>query len=288
MNTTMNTTSPTAVGIMQGRLLPPFDGRFQAFPARGWELEFAAARDAGLACIEWIFEEPNQDANPMASDAGHTALRSLISETGVQVRSVCADYYMTRRLIAPGGRIDETVAAHARWLMERASRLKVSYIVLPFVDASSLADTAERDAAAVLMADLAPEAAAAGLELHLETDLPPAMFAALLERVGHPAIRANYDIGNSASLGYDPTEELTTLAPWLGSVHVKDRRRGGGTVPLGTGDADFPTCFHLIRRAGFARPFILQAARGEAGDEVAWARQNRSFVERHMAVPAEG
>ena len=41
------------VGIMQGRLVPPVDGRIQAFPAENWKDEFELASDAGLACIEW-------------------------------------------------------------------------------------------------------------------------------------------------------------------------------------------------------------------------------------------
>ncbi|TAN50397.1 MAG: sugar phosphate isomerase/epimerase, partial [Rhodospirillales bacterium] len=37
------------VGVMQGRLLLPFEGRFQAFPAKGWQEEFALAARAGIA-----------------------------------------------------------------------------------------------------------------------------------------------------------------------------------------------------------------------------------------------
>lgn len=33
----------TTVGIMQGRLSPPEDGRFQSFPRLGWREEFARA-----------------------------------------------------------------------------------------------------------------------------------------------------------------------------------------------------------------------------------------------------
>jgi hexulose-6-phosphate isomerase len=97
-------------------------------------------------------------------------------------------------------------------------------------------------------------------------------------------VRANYDIGNSAALGHDPVEELTLLKPWLGSVHVKDRILGGGTVPLGMGVADLPTCFRLICAAGFRGPFILQAAREEGLSEVDLAIRNRQFVEEQLAV----
>src|SRR5437868_6758637 len=58
------------VGAMQGRLLPPEPDRFQSFPVDAWRDEFALARKAGLACIEWIYEEPNEDRNPLCTDRG--------------------------------------------------------------------------------------------------------------------------------------------------------------------------------------------------------------------------
>ncbi len=61
---------------------------------------------------------------------------------------------------------------------------------------------------------------------------------------------------------------------------------GGGTVPLGTGAADFAACFRAFAKAGLRFPVILQVARGETGDEVAWAIRNRQFVEERAAAAA--
>ena len=72
----------------------------------------------------------------------------------------------------------------------------------------------------------------------------------LLSRLPDPPFKANYDTGNSASLGYDPVEELGAYGPRIGSVHVKDRVRGGGTVPLGEGDARVETVFDLLHELG--------------------------------------
>ncbi|MBF0095515.1 MAG: sugar phosphate isomerase/epimerase [Alphaproteobacteria bacterium] len=273
----------TAVSIMQGRLLPPFDGRFQAFPADGWREEFPRAHAAGLHSIEWIYEVPFESGNPLGTDAGLAEMKALSARHGVAVRSICADYYMSRRLVGADAKPDRTVAGHLEWLIGRAGLLGATYMVLPFVDASSLKTGGEREALAEVLRQVLPRAEAAGVELHLETDLPPALFAGVLGRVNHPFLRANYDIGNSASLGYDPAEELDAIGPFLGSVHVKDRVRGGGTVPLGTGSADFATCFRKIVDAGFDRWFVLQAARGPDGGEVDLARDNRVFVEDWLA-----
>lgn len=273
-----------SIGIMQGRLLPPFEGRFQAFPATCWRDEFHRARDAGLARIEWIYEVPNEAVNPLANDAGIAEMKRLIVETGVEVRSICADYYMTKQLVGAGATIDREAVDHLGWLIGRAAMLGVRYVVLPFVDASSLKSEAALDAAMTAIRHVLPVAEASEIELHFETDLPPAVFASLMARIAHPLVKVNYDIGNSASLGFDPTEELTSLAPWLGSVHVKDRVLGGSTVPLGTGNADFPTCFRLIGAAGFSGTFILQAARDPQISEVDLAKRNIVFVCEHLAA----
>lgn len=266
------------IAVMQGRLLPPRDGRFQSFPAEEWRDEFTLAREAGLEGIEWIFEEPNEARNPLGSDAGVAEMRRLAERSGVAVRSICADYYMTRRLIGTDAVPDATACGHLRWLLGRAARLGATYVVLPFVDSSRLASAEERSALVALLRTLAPEAEAAGVELHLETDFAPEIFAGVLSAVDHPFVRANFDIGNSAALGWEPAHELTVLAPWLGSVHVKDRVLGGGTVPLGTGNADLPTAFAHIRAAGFGRWLVLQVARGADGGEVAWLSGVREQV----------
>ena len=58
------------IGIMQGRLSPPEDGRIQSFPKRSWRKEFSRAQKAGLASIEWIYEAETEAHNPLGSDHG--------------------------------------------------------------------------------------------------------------------------------------------------------------------------------------------------------------------------
>ena len=44
------------VGIMQGRLLPKYQGRYQAHPKGYWQEEFDLASEAGLDLIEFIID----------------------------------------------------------------------------------------------------------------------------------------------------------------------------------------------------------------------------------------
>jgi hypothetical protein len=42
------------VGVMQGRLLLKYQGRYQAHPKDYWQEEFKSAKEIGLNCIEFI------------------------------------------------------------------------------------------------------------------------------------------------------------------------------------------------------------------------------------------
>ena len=158
----------------------------------------------------------------------------------------------------------------------------ITRMVLPCVDASKIAD--EADAAAVISAleGVADDMDRTGVEIHLETSLGPEEFRRLLDRIRHPMVRVNYDSGNSSSLGFDPRSEFRAYGDRVGSVHIKDRVRGGGTVPLGTGDADFPALFEALKSVDYRGPWVLQVARGTPGEEVDWAKQNLAFLEGYL------
>jgi L-ribulose-5-phosphate 3-epimerase len=276
------------IGIMQGRLLPPSGDHMQSFPVDRWSEEFSLAREAGLACIEWVYRKESVSANPLSSDSGIEKIKRLIDESGTEVWSVTADYYMAERLVTPEGELRGEVLEHLGWLLRRARMVGARYVMAPFVDDSRLSTEAEVDGFVALLSAVTPMLEETGVELHMETDLCPQVWSSALARAPHPMIKVCYDIGDRASLGHDPTMEFEFLGSSMGSVHVKDRPRGGTTKPLGKGDADFSTCFRSILAAGFQGPFILQVAREEGLDEVELAVRNRRYVEQALSSAAIG
>jgi hexulose-6-phosphate isomerase len=266
------------IGIMQGRLSPPSAGRFQFFPRDSWAVEFERAERAGLRSIEWIYDLYGADVNPLATDPGIEEMHALSARHGVAVKSLCADYFMDRPLLRAVAAEREELLGTLRWLIGRSAKARIKHIVMPFVDASRIETDAETEVVINMLETILKHAQGTGVELHLETSLPPERLALLLDRLPHPMLKANYDSGNSASLGYSPHEEFAAYGPRIGSIHIKDRVRGGGTVALGTGVADFPALFEAIRREGYPGDYILQVARGEPGDEVRWAAQNRAWL----------
>jgi hexulose-6-phosphate isomerase len=269
------------IGIMQGRLVPPTEGRIQCFPRLNWADEFGLGASAGIDCIEWIYDLYGADVNPIASDAGVAKMKDLVHKTGVQVLSICADYFMERPLVrASAGETAERLAIFD-WLLGRGQMLGINRVVVPFVDASRIDTDAEFEGVIGTLRCILPMAERTGIEIHLETSLEPGRFAALLERLPQPLLKANYDSGNSSSLGYHPAEEFAAYGKRVGSVHIKDRLLGGSTVPPGKGSADFPALVQSLQSSEYRGDYILQVARGEPGDEVAWIRQNRAFVVEH-------
>lgn len=274
------------IAIMQGRLVPPTDAKIQCFPRERWRDEFALAAAAGLDAIEWIYDLHGADVNPIGEDDGLEQVRALSAQSGVLVLSLCADYFMDKPLLRAKPEEIEARTATLRWLLARCASLGAGRVVLPFVDASRIDTDAEMDRIVGILGRVLPVLEETGVELHLETSLAPHRFAQLLAQLPHAMLKVNYDSGNSASLGYDPADEFAAYGARVGSVHIKDRVNGGGTVPLGSGNTNFKALFECLGELGYSGDFVLQVARGTTGDEVAWARRNRDYVLALHAVGA--
>jgi hexulose-6-phosphate isomerase len=220
----------TRIGVMQGRLLPPVDNRIQSFPRDHWAREFELAAQANLDCIEWIYDLYGADVNPLSTKEGIEQIKSLSKQYNVQILSICADYLMDKPLVrASQSELEERLKT-LFWLLHQGQLIGINRIVLPFVDASRIDTDAEFDSVIAILKRVLPVAEETGIEIHLETSLEPGRFADLLSKLPPPMVKANYDSGNSSSLGYAPREEFAAYGKQVGSVHIKDRIRGGSTV----------------------------------------------------------
>ena len=94
-------------------------------------------------------------------------------------------------------------------------------------------------------------------------------------------IKANFDTGNSASLGYEPFHEISTLGAFISNVHIKDRMLHGTTVPLEIGNANFPSIFATLAKIDYQGPFILQTARDP--DDIHVATKYRDMVRSYLS-----
>lgn len=272
-------TPKNAVGAMQGRLLPKYQGRYQAHPVGYWQDEFSKAASMGLDCIEFILDFNDAEANPLLRADGPNEILRVMEKTGVKVRTVCADYFME----APLHHSDAAIASHSQSILRRLLRsgksLGLTDIVIPCVDQSSLGDQAAQDRFVQGLSPYLDEAENIQINLSLETDLAPQPFASLVERFDSKRVTVNYDTGNSAALGFDPAEELACYGARITDIHIKDRVLGGGSVTLGSGNTQFDRFFAALQPFQYTGPFIMQAYRDDEGatifqNQLDWLRKH--------------
>ena len=263
------------IGIMQGRLSPRIDGKIQAYPASTWQKEFEIAQEIGYAAIEWIVEKP-VETNALMTDSGKAEIKKIIASTGVRIDYVCADIFMQQPLVRMTKDSKSQNKEYLSAILKNAKEVGAIGVEIPFVDNSSIKSENEKLEFIDVMQDAFKLAKDLDLKLSLETDLPPIEFRELLENIDLDHVQANYDIGNSASLGFDPREELEAYGLKILNVHVKDRKLGSTTVPLGTGNANINFVLQKLQEIGYRGGLTMQAARGE--NDVETAKEQLKYV----------
>ena len=267
------------IGVMQGRFLPKYRGRYQAHPVGYWKQEFGVAQEFGLDCIEFILDHNDAEENPLLKEGGIDEIKSIIKKTRINVNTICADYFMEAPLHSKVNEIGQKSKEVMIHLLHNASKLGVSDIVVPCVDQSSLGKEGV-DRFVQQLFPLVSLAEELGINLSLETDLAPKPFLQLLNRFGSNRVTVNYDIGNSAALGYDPIEELSTYGDRISDIHIKDRLLSGGSVVLGQGSADFDGFFEKLKELDYQGPFIMQAYRDDEGISI--FKQQFSWIKPYL------
>jgi len=255
-------------GIMQGRLLPKFKNRYQAHPLGYWKDEFTIAKEIGLSYIEFILDHNDYEKNPLITDLGINEIVNIIQKTGIGVRSICADIFMEAPLHSENISISNTSKAILLKLIENSAKLGITDIVIPCVDQSTLKGEADQNRLIENLTEPIKLANKRKINLALETDLAPIPFLNLLNKLDAGVVKVNYDIGNSASLGFDIFEEFKLYGNRISDIHIKDRVLGGGSVVLGAGNANFKSFFQVFSKIDFTGPIVMQVYRDEEGVEI--------------------
>lgn len=268
------------IGILQGRLLPRYKNRYQAHPINYWQAEFYIAKELGFSQIEFILDFNEYEQNPLMSKDGIKEIKRLIKQTGVKVRSVCADYFMEAPFHSSFQKSSEKILTK---LIKNAKELNVIDIVIPCVDQSTLKDNNDMKMLVDSIEKVLPIAEKYGIFINFETDLNPKRFKELLSKFNSKNIKVNYDIGNSASLGYNPKEEFEAYGEYISDLHIKDRVLNGGSVELGTGNADFKTIFKLLKKYKFNGNIIMQSAKDEKYiDDLNLVVKQKKYISKYI------
>jgi|TARA_B110000438_G_scaffold76206_1_gene76302 L-ribulose-5-phosphate 3-epimerase len=245
------------VGIMSGRLSKQIDNEIQVFPFKEWQKEFEKAKDCGFSSIEWIFD---LKPNPISNEKGINEMNDLMKKSKVMINSVCCDYFMKRQLFGHNTSEIEQNYNILKKIIEASKKLGIKNIEIPFVDSSSLKNEEDKKQIIEILQKTIP-LLDSDMKIVLETDLEPKKFREFLESFQNNKIKANYDTGNSAALGYNMKEEFREIGMYFGNIHIKDRKFQGDTVPLGCGDVNFGLFFDELSKIDYKGELIIQGAR---------------------------
>lgn len=265
---------------MCGRLSPQIDNKIQIFPTSNWKNEFKTASECGFDSIEWIFD---LQKNPILDEQGLHEMKKLSSESNIQINSICCDYFMEKLLF----NVDEFELNNRlevlHNLIVNCHKLGIKILELPFVDSSSLKTDDEENQTVRNLDKEISFAEKNDIVITFETDLKPKRFEQFLKKFSHKNIAANYDTGNSASLGYYVSEELSVLGPWIANIHIKDRLLHGNSVNLGMGNTDFDLFFSQIKEIHYSGDLIIQGARNDSHeDPTITCKKYLNFVKQYL------
>lgn len=194
-------------------------------------------------------------------------LRRIASDSGVELPSLASWLVWENNLVSD----DERVRARARDIIRKqievanelgAQNILVvpGYVGVDFVSPSEVVDyEAAYDRAGSALAELAPEALAAGVNIGVENVwnkflLSPLEMRRFIDDIAAPNVGVYFDIGNVVLTGY-PEQWIRILGDRIIAVHAKDYRRDPGGfaafVDLLAGDVDFPAVSTALRQIGY-------------------------------------
>jgi sugar phosphate isomerase/epimerase len=116
----------------------------------------------------------------------------------------------------------------------------------------------------------------------------------ILERVGSPALKVNFDTGNALRMMEDPAAAARSLGPHIVAVHAKDMEACRhvspeewcffSSVPVGTGLIDMPGVIRALKDAGFAGVLAVESDHHKDNqDEDRLVAQSVAYLKKAVA-----
>lgn len=261
------------LGIMQGRFTSKDGFLPQQFPWTAWEKEFEISRRVGIQCVEWMFNYENFRDNPLITDFGQRKLARVIRDTGVDVQSVCANYFMKRGCFRGADAIEA-----AKSLLSAMQRNRIRVLILPLFEDNEPQNETEYELLKQTLRKMCFYANQCDIQIGIETNWDLEQINDLLSI--SDTLGVCYDLGNAAGLGKDIVNEITNLKNRIVNVHIKDKPIGGSSVMLGEGAVDFGSSFKALDAALYTGPYILETYYNT--DAVKDTLQNIQYVKKQF------
>ena len=251
------------LGFMQGRLSEMVAGKMQSFPWNAWEQEFEIAPHIPINLMEWTLDHERLYENPLLTSAGQKKIRFLSQKYAVTVPSLTADCFMQAPFWKSTGVVRDKLLQEFIDVVSACKNVGIGIIVVPLVDNGSLESEAQEQDIVQTLLNHINLFCDNRLRIAFESDYAPLKLQQFISRLPSGYFGVNFDMGNSAGLGFDSSHEFGLYGDRIINVHVKDRIHNGSTVPLGLGSVDFSKVFLGLENINYQGNFILQTARFE-------------------------
>lgn len=264
--------------LVQGRTLPQIDESLQSFPSN-WIEEFPLIEKLGFDGIEWIYDKKSEYNNPILNLEQHENIKMISKKYNVSLENIVFDWFIIHPLIKNNNITLSTKIEKLIDLLDTSEKIGFQRVIFPLLEGNSIHDSNEMELFLKIFSDdILPTLNLKKLEIHFETSMSPNDEFNFISKLNNPQTKICFDMGNSASLGFDCTEVLNKIHPFLGSVHVKDRLKNGGTVPLGEGSVDFFTVFSILNKINFSGPISFQAHRDKNSNNIELLQSYLMFI----------
>lgn len=270
------------LGFMQGRLSPMINNKIQCFPWPYWEAEFEQAQSLGFSMMEWTIDQDRFYENPLISPEGQNKIKALMKKHQIQIPSVTGDCFMQAPFYKADKNNREKLIINFRDLCESASKIGAQFIVIPLVDDGALKNKDQEDNLHRVLMDHHSFLKKKNMKIVFESDYQPVDQEVFISRFPADTFGINFDSGNSASFGFNSDEEFELYGDRILNVHIKDRVRGGATVPLGQGSCDFEAVFSNLKKINYSGNLILQTARASNEQHQLALQTYKLFVEKYF------
>ncbi len=247
-----------ALGARIAPLLAAPEKRWFKIGACDWNLRkmcdpaaFDVARQAGLDGVQVSMGTVANDMHLRKPEV-QKAYQEKCKQTGLEIASLAIGE-MNRVPLKSDPRA-------AQWLddsIDVCRALGLS-IVMPACFGKGdldMANTREIDHLVKVLKDVAPKAEKQSIVIGLENYLSAEDNMKIIDRVGSPAVKVYYDVGNSTDKGRDIYREMRTLGDLICELHAKDARH-----MLGQGRIDFKKVRAAIDDIGYNGWIVIEAA----------------------------
>ena len=272
--------------VVQGRTLPQTEDSMQYFPLL-WQDEFPLINKLGFYGIEWIFDKKSEINNPIITKTGRKNMKKLSQLHNVHLENIVFDSFLSYPFLQNNEQLQEKNVEKFLNLMQNCSDTGFRRIIFPLLDKNKInSDKELTNLIKIFDKKIIDQLDSFNIEIHFETSLSPVKEKRIIESLNHEKLKICFDMGNSASEGLDPAQVISILDNNLGSVHIKDRKLGGSSAPLGQGDVKFLRVFQYLKLISFNGPITFQIYRNKDSNEISILKDSLTFIKEIISKTA--